>query len=108
MKFKINNHIWYIYELDSDVIKRSLSERSGDNFSYVFGYTDLPNNTIYLNADMKKNVRKTTLMHELMHCYLFEYSSIHSDAFNEEELCDISANSHDMIEKIVNDYFKGE
>jgi hypothetical protein len=40
-------------------------------------------------------------MHCYIGCYLYEFKS-----FDEENVCNISANSHDIIHKIVEDYFK--
>ena len=47
-------------------------------------------------------------MHELMHCYIDCYVSFQAVVYNEEILCHISANSHDIIHKIVEDYFKAK
>ena len=51
-------------------------------------------------------MKRKKLMHELMHCYIEEYVSLELEDYKEETLCNISANSHDIIHKIVEDYFK--
>lgn len=47
-------------------------------------------------------------MHELMRCYIEEYVSLELEDYKEETMRNISANSHDIIHKIVEDYFKGD
>lgn len=50
--------------------------------------------------------KKKTLYHELTHVYIREYLTSRDIDPNEEVLCDISANSHDIIHKIIENYFK--
>ena len=47
-------------------------------------------------------------MHELMHCYIEEYISLSLEEYDEETMCNISANSHDIIHEIVDTYFNKE
>ena len=64
----------------------------------VYKHTS-PSNKVYIG------ITKQTLYHELMHCYLWSYIHIFNE-ISEEAMCDISANSHDIIHKIVEDYFE--
>lgn len=41
-----------------------------------------------------------------MHAYIREYLTTRDVEPDEEMMCDISANSHDIIHKIVTEYFK--
>jgi Zn-dependent peptidase ImmA (M78 family) len=110
MKFKINNRQWNIEEVESNFLLKKYKEYD-EQALYCFGMTKYEIQTIFINKDMDKEVKKQTLYHELMHCYIWNYSNIHNE-YTEEELCDLSANSHDIIHKIVEDYFnlksKGE
>ena len=53
-------------------------------------------------------IKRKTLIHELTHCYIREYITHEEKNYSEEMVADISANSHDIIHKIVEDYFKGD
>ena len=56
----------------------------------------------------KKETKEKTLYHELMHCYLYSFISFNDIDFSIDDFCDISANSHNIIHKIVEHYFKGD
>mgnify|MGYP003470178311 CR=1 FL=1 len=110
MKFKMNNREWYIEEVDIKTIRKEynkdLSDNSKVNEDYFFyGLTTLSKQRVLLNKDIHIERKKQTLYHELMHVYIWNYLSNQFE-YNEEQLCDISANSHDIIHKIVEDYFK--
>ena len=49
--------------------------------------------------------KEQTLKHELMHCYIGCYLFNSEKEYTEEDLCNISANSHDIIHEIVKQYF---
>ena len=104
MKFKINNREWEIKEVTQKEIKEidNCVEERGD----IYGLTCYEKQKIYLWKDIVFEKKRQTLMHELMHCYIDCYVSFQAMEYNEEILCHISANSHDIIHKIVEDYFK--
>lgn len=106
MKFEINNHRWKIIEESKEIVKQKYEEATKEETIEVFGLTDFCKQEIYINKDMTKDLKRHTLMHELLHCYIAEYCSIEQNNYTEEIMCDISANSHDIIHKIVEDYFK--
>ena len=62
-------------------------------------------NTIVIDKDLKKDRKRRVLIHELTHCYISEYITHQEQQYTEEDVADISANSHDIIHKIVEDYF---
>lgn len=107
MKFKINNREWEIIELSQEKIKEKIKEYDGEveEKGIYFGSTQTSNQKIYLDKDLCIEQKRQTLMHELMHCYIvcFLFSTKNYD---EEDLCNISANSHDIIHEIVEQYFK--
>ena len=104
MRFEMNNRTWEIKEISSKSILEILQEES-PNSTYCFGVTKYNLQTIFLNKELPIETKKTTLYHELMHCYIWNYLSNQFD-YNEEQLCDISANAHDIIHEIVEKYFK--
>ena len=107
MKFKMNNSNWKIVEMPKENIKQLYEQEMGEDTIYVYGLTKFDTQTIYINNDLCEEMKRKTLMHELMHCYKAEYVSLELDNIDEETLCNLVANSHDIIHKIVEDYFKG-
>lgn len=111
MKFKMNNREWYIEEVDIKTIReeynKDLSDNSKVNKDYFFyGLTTLSKQRVLLNKDIHIEIKKKTLYRELMHVYKDVFIGNEEWKISEEELCDISACSHDIIHKIVEDYFK--
>lgn len=106
MKFKMNNRTWDILELDQkkfwEADGKIQTEKDGD----FFGRCLFKDQEIWLDKELTTEQKRQTLMHELMHCYIGSYLTYNVDSYTEDTLCDISANSHDIIDKIVNDYFK--
>lgn len=103
----INDHLWNIIELDDKEIKEGYEKDIQTNdIQCVFGYTDYIEHNIYINRDMSYFAKRKTLKHELMHCYIYCFGTIDRDNYTEEEVCDLCANSCEIINEIVNLYFK--
>ena len=102
MKFTMNNSEYKIKEVSqSELIKEISDEDDG----YYYGQTRFPIQTILIDKYLSTERKRKTLYHELMHVYIREYLTTRDISPNEEIMCDISANSHDIIHKIVEDYF---
>jgi Zn-dependent peptidase ImmA (M78 family) len=109
MKFKMNDREWEIIELSQEEIREKIREYKYDGEpkeGRYFGLTYLDNSKIYIDKDLCLDQKKQTLKHELMHCYIGCYLFNVEKEYTEEDLCNISSNSHDIIHKIVEDYFK--
>lgn len=106
MKFKMNDRDWEIKETSQKHLKE-IDDCVNEQGS-IYGLTCYESQTIYLWEDIIFEKKRQTLMHELMHCYIDCYVSFQAVNYNEEILCHISANSHDIIHKIVEDYFKAK
>lgn len=106
MKFTMNGREWLIKEIEKEEIIEIYEKETKQETITVYGITKFENNTIYLNEEMCHDMKRQTLMHELMHCYIKEYISLSMENFDDEGLCNISANSHDIIHEIVEEYFK--
>lgn len=110
MKFKMNDLECEIVELSQEKIREELEKYYQRNMSEkpeitrYLGLTLHDTCKIYLDEEMPNDKKRKVLLHELMHTYV-ECFITSSDNFNQEALCDISANSHDIIHKIVEDYF---
>lgn len=109
--YKINNLTYEIREVSQERMRALLeeyNERNMDEKPNKTRYMGLTFNDvciIYLDEEIPKDRKRKILMHELMHAYINCYIT-DTDNFNQEALCDISANSHDIIHNIVEDYFK--
>lgn len=109
MNFKMNNRNWTIIELSQDEIKEHMNNYKYDGPAQLgryFGQTYYDEQIIYLDKNLHIEQKKQTLMHELMHCYIGCFLFENSKDYSEEDLCNISANSHDIIHEIVSSYFK--
>lgn len=107
MKFKINNRTWEIKELPQEEIREHLINYKYDGQpgeGKYYGQTYYDEQIIYIDKDLHPEQKRQTLLHELTHCYIGCYL-FSSKQFTEEDVCNISACSHDLIHKIVEDYF---
>ena len=103
MKFKINDRKWEIKEVNQDKMREL--EHDVDSKNTYFGLTIYEEQKIYLLEDLKSEQKRQTLIHELFHCYIGVYASFQDFQINEEVVCNLVGNSHDIIHKIVVDYF---
>lgn len=102
MKFNMNGVEYIIKEISQSDFD-NIEEKDG----YYFGQSHFAIQEIWLDKDLKESRKRKALYHELMHCYIKEYLTTQDISnFNEEVLCDLCANSHDLIQKIADDYFK--
>lgn len=111
MEITINGFKYKIVEISQENIREILEESYKKNMdeeprlARYMGITISAIGMIYLDKDVPQDRKRQVLMHELMHAYVDCYITS-TDSFNLEALCDISANSHDIIHKITEDYFK--
>lgn len=100
MKFKMNGVEYTIIEVDQENFNQN-----DEKDDYYFGQSHFVTQEIWLDKSLKWERKKKALYHELMHCYIKEYLVTRElETFDEETLCDISANAHDIIENIVKEY----
>lgn len=106
MQFKMNDRIWEIQELTQEQMKERLKDNGEEpNEGRYYGLTFFNTQKIYIDKDLCSGQKRQTLMHELMHCYIGCYITTDNKEFCEEDVCNISGNSHNIIHKIVSDYF---
>lgn len=101
MKFVINDSEYEIIEVEQS----KLMEYKKQDEGYYYGQTHFIEHQIWIDKDLPFERKKRTLYHELTHVYIREYISTRDIEPDEEVLCDISANSHDIIHNIVWKYF---
>ena len=108
MKFKINNKNWEIKELSQEEMREELKKHNDSitEFGKYYGLTYADIQTIFLDKDLCSDRKRSTLLHELGHCYIITYITHQDKNYNEEDVVDIISNSHDIIREIVDKYFE--
>lgn len=114
MKIEINGIKYEIKEVSQKEYKKirvvedeKTEVKSPDMSTGVYyGASHHYQDTIYIDKELPEDRKRKTLMHELAHCYISEYITHEEKNYDEEMVCDIVANSHDIIENIVNKYFR--
>lgn len=96
--FKINGAKWTIREVSKDEL----------DTEDVIGQTNYIKQEIKILKNSKN--KKRTLIHELMHVWLWEYAhpQNNEETFTFENVCEIVACSHNFINKIIKMYIKKE
>lgn len=114
MKFKINNRTWSIEEKSQSEIKSIQNQRRANEEENIksitpryYGVTHCDIMQIYIDKDLPEERKKSTLIHELTHCYIDSYITHSEQEYSEEDVADIVSNSYDIIHEIVDKYFKG-
>lgn len=103
MRCTINGAKYLIKEVEQkDFVEHG--EHNKDD-GYFFGQTHFDIQEIWLCKSLSKEKKKKTLIHELTHVYIHEYLTTQEIQPNEETLCDIHANCHDLIHNIIEKYF---
>lgn len=111
MVFEMNNRVWEIVEWSQKEIKAYQNKRRNNSDEDInsisdryYGVTFYDNLMIVLDKDLPIDVKMNVLKHELAHCYIISYITLRERNYTEEDVCDLIANSHDIIETIVNKY----
>ncbi len=113
MTFELNGIQYEIIEIDQIEYKKLREEQEKqkgiekkENVEGIYyGASHFDECKIYLDKDLDYNRKRKTLMHELAHCYINEYITHVDYQLTQEEAADLVANSHDIINQIINDYF---
>lgn len=106
-KCLINDEEWTIEEREGKFILDEYNRHREEKAGYMFGLTSFPDRKIYLNSEVESfHQKRRTLLHELMHAFLWSMGACEFDRFDEEDMCNFSAASHYIIHDIVEKYFK--
>lgn len=96
-KFKCNNTEWTIKEVDEATIN---NEMKSDG---TLGVTIYKTQEIMLLKDQANIIK--TLIHELIHVWLYEFGHNQEDKeFNCEDICEIVASSNVFVNEVVGQY----
>lgn len=101
MKFVMNRIEYTIKEVSQ---KEFWDYQVDEQDGYYYGQSHFQTQEVWIDKDLSLEKKIKTLYHELTHVYIREYLTTRDIEPNEEVLCDIVANSHDIIHKIVEDY----
>lgn len=103
----MNNKEWIIKEVPQSLFWDDDNDLENmNNREYYFGRTKFNLQEIWLDKDIPIDLKKKTLYHELLHCYRGCYIGFcELNNCDEDFWCDLSANSHDIIHEIVEEYF---
>lgn len=103
MEFWMNNVKYVILERDQkDFWDFQIDEQDG----YYYGQSHFQTQVVWIDKSLSEEKKRKTLFHELTHVYIREYLTSRDIEPTEEVMCDIAANSHDIIHKIVESYFE--
>lgn len=106
-KCLINDEEWTIEEREGRFILDEYNRHREEKAGYMFGLTSFPDRKIYLNSEVESfHQKRRTLLHELMHAFLWSMGACEFDRFDEEDMCNFSAASHYIIHDIVEKYFE--
>lgn len=101
--FYMNERSWKILEKTQEEMFNYYKE---ENVGYYYGQTHFKEQEIWISDDIPKTQLDKTLFHELMHCYIRMYITTQELEYNEESLCDISANAYKIILPIITDFIQ--
>ena len=113
MKFLINNREWEIIEKSQEQIKEVQQKRKAKEDEELksianryYGITYCDWNQIFIDKDLPYNMKQSTLLHELTHCYIANFITHEDKMYSEEDVADILANGYNIILPIYNKYFE--
>ena len=106
LDFYMNNSKWTIYEVEQKLFWEDDGKLDEMNSGVEFlGRCKFLPQEIWIFKDLSLEQKKKTLYHELLHCYKGCYITFEElNNIPEDFCCDISANSHDIIHSIVEEY----
>ena len=94
MKIKIHNDVWKVKLVDANAKKMN-----PDPDSYNFGLTEYKELLISIMDGRSESVTRSTLIHELVHAFLFSYGHT---VEGEEAMCDFFGVHGDEIIDLTN------
>lgn len=101
MRFKANNLTWNI-----DFVNEDTSLMNSDNGMY-FGLTEYQSQKISIRTGLSKEMTRETVIHELVHCFLFSFGVCGFTSLNEEQVCNFVGSHLDKIYEITEKFMKG-
>lgn len=101
MKFKANNLTWDIDYVESD--KTLINNEHG----IYLGLCEYIPQRISIRSGMTKEMTRETVIHELVHCFLFSFGNYGRTEINEEQVCNFVGSHIDKIIEVADKFLKG-
>lgn len=99
MTIKVNGYKWKVEFVDGEIEKMH-----PDSDHYNLGLTEYCEGIISIRKGMSKETTRSTVIHELIHAFLFSYGYA---VESEEAMCNFFGSQADRIMKITNEIMKG-
>lgn len=99
IKIKIYNDIWKVKLVNADAKKMNPDENHIN-----FGLTEYAKGKISIRAGLSESVARSTVIHELVHAFLFSYGHT---VEGEEAMCDFFGTHADEIIDLADQIMKG-
>lgn len=77
-----------------------------DRNYYPYGITSHHERKIFINEEICDKEKERTLVHELMHAWMYITANAYQENYNEEHICEMVAASNQLINDIVNEYMQ--
>lgn len=101
MRFKANKLNWTIEYADEDHI--SMNDEGG----IYFGRAVYLEQKIFIRTGMSTELTRETVIHELVHCFLFSYGIKGTEKYSEEQMCVFIGAHADSIIEITDKFIGG-
>lgn len=99
MEFTVNNLEWAMNFADED--KVALNE----NGNTILGLTEYVKQTISIRNGMSEELTRSTVIHELCHCFLFSLGFC-AESYDEEAVCNLFGSHADTILDLTDKFMK--
>lgn len=99
MKFTVNNLDWEIYFENGDSVHLNQGEDT------ILGLTEYIDQTISIRKGMSQQLTRSTVIHELCHCFLFSFGFC-AGSYDEEAVCNLFGSHADSILSLTDKFLK--
>lgn len=99
MKFIVNNLEWEMNFEDGDTVHLNQDDDT------ILGLTEYIEQTISIRKGMSDQLTRTTVIHELCHCFLFSYGFC-AGSYDEEAVCNLFGSHADAILSLTDKFLK--
>lgn len=106
VNFKLLDANYEIIETTKEELYKINEARGKEDRNYFpYGITLHYERKIYINSEVCHKEKVKTLIHELMHAWMYLTANAYQEDYNEEHICEMVSASNQIINDIVHDYF---
>lgn len=99
MKFTVNRLEWSMIFTDAD---KAFLNQNDDAF---LGLTEYLDQSISIRKGMSEQMTRSTVIHELCHCFLFSFGFC-AESYDEEQVCNFFGSHADAILDLTDKFMK--